>query len=69
MREFFPTDRLEHFQDFFSIRVLGSFFFSALCVLAGCRNQGIVSQLIELTKSKAKEEGYYTLILIVFDEG
>ncbi|MEM1251022.1 MAG: GNAT family N-acetyltransferase [Cyanobacteria bacterium P01_H01_bin.21] len=66
MREFFPTDRLAHFQDFFSTRVVGSFFLDALCVLADCRNQGIGAQLIELTQSKAKEEGYNTLSLIVF---
>ena len=66
MREFLPADRLEHFKDFFSTRVVGSFFLDALCVLADYRNQGIGAQLIGLTKSKAKEKGYKTLSLIVF---
>ncbi|MFG6096313.1 GNAT family N-acetyltransferase [Leptothoe sp. ISB3NOV94-8A] len=65
MRDFFPTDRLEHFQDFFSARVDGSFFLDALCVLKDYQHKGIGSRLIELTKSKAQTEGYNSLSLIV----
>ena len=66
MRDFFPADRLEHFKDFFSARVDGSFFLDVLCVLTGYQHKGIGSRLIELTKSKAQTEGYNSLSLIVF---
>ncbi|ESA33677.1 gcn5-related n-acetyltransferase [Leptolyngbya sp. Heron Island J] len=65
MRDLFPPDRLEHFQDFFSARVEGSFFLDALCVLTDYQHKGIGSRLIELTKSKAQTEGYNSLSLIV----
>lgn len=66
LRNFLPVDRLEHFKHFFSTRVEGSYFLDALCVDERYRNNGIGSKLIELTKRKAKDEGFDILSLIVF---
>ncbi len=66
MRRFFPADRLEHFGDFYAARVEGSYLLDALCVEQHYRNKGIGRALLERTKSKARDEGYNLLSLIVF---
>ena len=66
MRDFFPSERLEHFNDFYLSRVENSWFLDALGVHETCRGKGIGTRLVELTKEKAKENGYKLLSLIVF---
>lgn len=66
LRAFLPADRLEHFREFFSTRVEGSYFLDALCVDEQYRGRGIGSRLIELMREKAQQEGYAVLSLIVF---
>jgi GNAT superfamily N-acetyltransferase/uncharacterized C2H2 Zn-finger protein len=66
MREFFPHDRISHFKHFFSAPVEGSYFIDALCVEKDFRNIGIGTKLIELTKDKARNEGYDSICLLVF---
>ena len=68
MKEFFPHDRIEHFKPFFSAPVEDSYLLDALCVDEDFRNRGIGSRLIELTKSKAREEGYDSLSVLVFKD-
>ncbi len=68
MQKFFPAERLEHFRNFFSTRVEGSYFLDALCVDEKYQNKGVGSKLIELTKIKAQKEGYNVLSLIVFSD-
>ena len=68
MVNFFPHDRIEHFRHFFSAPVRDSFFLDALCVEENYRNMGIGSELIELTKIKARKEGYHSLSLIAFKD-
>lgn len=65
MRSFLPDDRLEHFQSFYASRVEDSLFLNALCVDERFRGKGIGTQLIALTKKKAKEEDFKTLSLMV----
>ncbi len=66
MKMFFPPDRIDHFRNFFSAPVEKSYFLDALCVREDFRNRGIGGQLIELTKGKARKEGYDSLSLLVF---
>jgi ribosomal protein S18 acetylase RimI-like enzyme len=66
MKNFLPEDRLEHFKSFYSSRVEDSLFLNALCVDEQFRGNGIGTQLITLTKKKAKEEGLKALSLMVF---
>ena len=66
MRSFFPADRLQHFKQFFSTRVEGSYFLDALCVDEKYRKTGIGGKLIDLTKAKAGQEGFDTLSLIAY---
>jgi ribosomal protein S18 acetylase RimI-like enzyme len=66
MRQFFPPDRLEHLSDFYAARVEDSFFLDAICVEETMRGNGIGSELISLTKNKAKQSGFDTLSLVVF---
>ena len=66
LRDFLPADRLEHFREFFSTRVEGSYLLDTLCVDEEYRGRGIGSRLIELTKEIAKQAGYTVLSLIVF---
>jgi len=66
MRGFFPTDRIEHLQDFYSSRVEDTWFLDALCVNESYRRHGIGEKLISLTKEKAIENGYHALSLIAF---
>jgi len=65
MKRFLPENRLEHFKYFFSSRVEDSLFLNALCVDERFRGKGIGTQLIALTKKKAKEEGFKALSLMV----
>jgi ribosomal protein S18 acetylase RimI-like enzyme len=64
MRGFFPADRIEHLQDFYSSRVEDTWFLDALCVNESHRRHGIGEKLISLTKEKAIENGYHALSLI-----
>ena len=66
MRQFFPADRLEHLSDFYAARVEDSYFLDAICVEEKMRGIGIGSQLISLTKKKAKQSGFDTVSLVVF---
>lgn len=66
LRNFFPADRLEHFKDFSSSRVEGSYFLDALCVQQNYRKMGIGRELINRTVEKAKKEKFTALSLIVF---
>jgi ribosomal protein S18 acetylase RimI-like enzyme len=66
MRDFFPTDRIEHLQDYYLSRVKNSWFLDALCVFESHRRLGVGERLISLTKEKAVENNYNTLSLVVF---
>ena len=66
MRQFFPKERLAHLQYFYAARVESSSFLDALCVDEAYQRKGIGSQLIALTKQKARQNGYDWLSLIVF---
>ena len=66
LRNFLPADRLEHFEDFFSSRVEGSYFLDALAVDERYRNKGIGRGLIAKTIDKARKEGFRTLSLITY---
>ena len=66
MRAFFPAERLERFEDFYSSRVENSLFLDALGVDASHRRQGIGTRLVELTKEMAQKSGYELISLIVF---
>jgi len=66
MRVFFPAERLEHLNDFYTVNIPRSWFLDALAVEPTHRRQGIGTGLIELTKEKAKDNGYNMLSLIAF---
>jgi len=66
MRRFFPAQRLEHLNDFYSSRVENTLFLSSLCVFEKYRNNGVGETLIELTQRKAVESGFKALSLMVF---
>jgi ribosomal protein S18 acetylase RimI-like enzyme len=66
MRNFFPKERLDHLSDFYSAHVPDSWFLDALGVDETYRRRGIGKMLVELTKEKAKENGYEFLSLIAF---
>jgi ribosomal protein S18 acetylase RimI-like enzyme len=66
MKGFFPTERIEHLQDFYLSRVEDTWFLDALCVNESYRRHGIGEKLISLTKEKAIENGYHALSLIAF---
>lgn len=66
MREFLPPERLDHLQHFFTTRVEGSYYIDGLSVAAKFTGQGIGGHLIDLTKDKARRQGYDVLSLIVF---
>jgi ribosomal protein S18 acetylase RimI-like enzyme len=66
MRNFFPKDRLDHLSDFYSSCVLDSWFLDALGVDETYRRRGVGKRLVELTKERAKENGYGILSLIAF---
>ena len=66
MRKFFPSERLEHFKEFFSARVDNSYFIDAICVNTEHRNKGIGEKLLQKTIEKARNEGFSVLSLLVF---
>jgi ribosomal protein S18 acetylase RimI-like enzyme len=66
MKSFFPHDRINHFKNFFSAPVKDSYFLDALCVDDIYRCKGVGSKLIDLTKTKARNEGYESISLLVF---
>ncbi|MGD8522599.1 MAG: GNAT family N-acetyltransferase [Desulfobacterales bacterium] len=66
MRAFFPAQRLERFEDFYSSRIDNSLLLDALGVDASHRRQGIGTRLVELTKEMAQKNGYELISLIVF---
>ena len=55
---FFPNERLEHLSDFYSSHVPDSWFLDAIGVDKTYRRKGIGARLIDLTKEKAKDNGY-----------
>ena len=64
-RSYFPRERLEFLAEFFNSRVENSLFLDSIYVDEQFRGAGIGSKLIELTKEKAKEQGYKQLSLMV----
>jgi ribosomal protein S18 acetylase RimI-like enzyme len=64
-RSFFPTDRLAFLGEFYNSRVENSWFLDSIFVDEQFRGEGIGSNLIELTKQKAREQGYKQLSLMV----
>jgi len=67
-RQFFPSDRLHHLAEFYHSRVENSLFLDSIYVDEKFRGQGVGSQLIALTKRKAKEQGYKQLSLMVMSD-
>lgn len=68
LKAFLPKERLEHFEDFYSSRVDGSYLLDALCVFEKHRKKGIGKSLLIKTMNKARDEGYNELSLIVFSD-
>lgn len=66
MERFFPAERLDHMRPFFSARVEESWFLDALGVFPDHCRQGIGRGLIEGVKTRALDQGYRQLSLIVF---
>jgi len=64
-RSFFPSDRLALLGDFYNSRVENSWFLDSIFVDKDFRGEGIGSKLIELTKQKARDNGYDQLSLMV----
>lgn len=64
-RSFFPSDRLAFLGEFYNSRVENSWFLDSIFVDEQFRGEGIGSNLIELTKQKAREQGYKQLSLMV----
>lgn len=64
-RSFFPSDRLLFLQEFYNSKVENSWFLDSIYVDEKFRNAGIGSRLIELTKQRARENGYRQLSLMV----
>jgi len=67
-KEFIPSDRLMLLADFFNSRVENSLFLDSIYVDEKFRGSGVGSTLIELTKEKARENGYKQLSLMVMNE-
>lgn len=65
MEAFFPKERLDILRDFFCSRIDDSYYLSAVYVDEHFRGYGIGSELIALTKKRAKELGYDKLTLLV----
>ena len=66
MREFFPAERIDHLQDFFSACVVNSWYIDALAVFESHRKRGIGEELVTLTKERAIAHEFNTLSLIAF---
>ena len=67
-RNFFPGDRLRFLADFYNSRVDDSLFLDSIYVDEKFRGHKIGKKLIELTKEKAKEQGYKKLSLMVMSD-
>ncbi|MPM44759.1 hypothetical protein SDC9_91440 [bioreactor metagenome] len=65
MEAFFPKERLDVLRDFFGSRIDDSYYLSAVYVDERFRGYGIGSELIAITKRKAKLLGYNKLTLLV----
>jgi ribosomal protein S18 acetylase RimI-like enzyme len=66
MKGFFPPERLEHFEAFYSARSENTWFLEALCVNESHRRRGIGEELLSRTKEQAVQNGCHALSLIVF---
>ena len=66
-RNFFPKERLEFLADFFNSRVENSLFLDSIYVDEKFRGLGVGSRLIQLTKEKAKKQGFSKLSLMVMN--
>ena len=66
MRNYFPSDRMEHLKHFYASRVEDSWLLDALCVIESHRRRGIGENLISLTKEMAVKNGCRALSLIAF---
>lgn len=66
MKGFFPNERLEHLSDYYASYVPDSWFLDALGVDETYRMKGIGTRLVELTKERAKDNGYGIISLIAF---
>jgi len=66
-RTFFPQERLEFLADFFNSRVENSLFLDSIYVDEKFRGLGVGSKLIQLTKEKAKKQGFSQLSLMVMN--
>lgn len=66
MIKFFPPERLDYFNEFFSARIENSYLIDAICVDERYRNKGIGEKLLEKTIEKARVEGFSRLSLLVF---
>lgn len=64
-RSFFPSDRLAFLKDFYNSRVENSWFLDSIYVDEKFRGTGIGSKLIQLTKQRAKDNGFTQLSLMV----
>ena len=64
MRQFFPSDRLEHLKHILGGRIEESLYLDTLCVDKRYRNNGIGGELISMTKEKAARDGFPALSLI-----
>ena len=66
MRRLFPSERLEHFKEFFSARVDNSYLIDAICVDQEYRNKGIGGKLVKKTIEKAHGKEFSLLSVLVF---
>ncbi len=66
-RRFFPKERLEFLAEFFNSRVEDSLFLDSIYVDEKFRGLGVGSKLIQLTKEKAKKQGFSQLSLMVMN--
>ena len=66
-RRFFHKERLEFLAEFFNSRVEDSLFLDSIYVDEKFRGLGVGSKLIQLTKEKAKKQGFSQLSLMVMN--
>lgn len=65
MRSFFPQERLEHVQEFFSTRLEDSLLLDSIYVNESMRGYGVGRKLVELTKERARQLGFNKVSLMV----
>jgi len=68
LREFIPAERLHPLKPLFSARVENSLYLDTLAVDEDLHGQGVGGKLIDLTRQKARKEGFGSLSLIVSAE-